>query len=90
MPVFVACGGAGTLFTNPEKTERLVSILETLPNMGWARPVTNLHLAVQEIAFKSSIPTVFQIAPPGMVNETFTGSFEASKDLNAGVNSLSY
>ena len=53
VPIFVACGGAGTLFIDPEKNQRLVSVLETLPNMGWARPVTNLHLAVQEIAFES-------------------------------------
>lgn len=88
--VFVACGGAGQLFIDPEKSKRLVTILETLPNMGWARPITDLHQAVQEIAFKSSIPTVFQIAPPGMTNEGLTNKFTATKDMNAGVNSASY
>ena len=42
---FVACGGAGQLFIGPDK--RLVTVLETLPDMGWARPVTDLHMAVQ-------------------------------------------
>jgi hypothetical protein len=61
---FVACGGAGQLFL-PDGT-RLVEVLKTMPNMDWAEPITALHMAVQDIAFKSSIPTVFQIAPPGM------------------------
>jgi len=88
--VFVACGGAGQLFIDPEKLNRLVTILETMPNMGWARPITDLHMAVQDIAFKSSIPTVFQIAPPGMANESLTNKFTATKDMNAGVSSVSY
>jgi len=88
--VFVACGGAGQLFIDPDKSKRLVTILETMPNMGWARPVTDLHKVVQEIAFKSSIPTVFQIAPPGMANDSLTNKFTATKDMNAGVNSASY
>ena len=88
--VFVACGGAGQLFIDPEKLNRLVTILETMPNMGWARPVTDLHMVVQDIAFKSSIPTVFQIAPPGMANESLTNKFTAAKDMNAGVSSVSY
>ena len=42
--IFVACGGAGQLFIGPDK--RFVSVLETLPNMDWARPVTDLHMEV--------------------------------------------
>ena len=88
--VFVACGGAGQLFIDPERSKRLVTVLETMPNMEWARPVTDLHMAVQDMAFKSDIPTVFQITPPGMSSSSLTGEFKASKDMAAGVNSLSY
>jgi len=88
--VFVACGGAGQLFIDPERSKRLVTVLETMPNMEWVRPVTDLHMAVQEMAFKSGIPTVFQITPPGMSSGSLTGEFKASKDMAAGVNSLSY
>ena len=41
-------------------------MLKKMPNMEWAEPITALHMAVQDIAFKSSIPTVLQINPPGM------------------------
>ncbi len=61
---FVACGGAGQLFL-PDGG-RLWEILAKMPNMEWAEPVTALHMAVQDIAFKSNIPVVLQIAPPGM------------------------
>jgi putative NADH-flavin reductase len=88
--VFVACGGAGQLFIDPERSKRLVTVLETMPNMEWVRPVTDLHMAVQDMAFKSDIPTVFQITPPGMSSGSLTGEFKASKDMAAGVNSLSY
>ena len=70
---FVACGGAGQLFL-PDGT-RLVEVLKTLPNMEWAEPVTALHMAVQDIAFKSSIPTVLQITPPGMGEGEITREF---------------
>jgi hypothetical protein len=69
---FVACGGAGLLFQ--ADGSRLVSLLETLPDMGWARPVTELHLQVQDIAFHSSIARVFQIAPPGMHDGAESGT----------------
>lgn len=88
--IFVACGGAGQLFLSPERSDRLVTVLEKLPNMGWARPVTDLHMAVQDISFKSAIPTVFQITPPGMNNDGLTNTFQVTKDVNAGVSSVSY
>lgn len=42
---FVACGGAGQLFQ--EDGSRVVTMLEKMPNMGWARPITDLHMRVQ-------------------------------------------
>jgi hypothetical protein len=71
---FIACGGAGQLF-QPDGT-RLWEFLATLPNMGWAKPITELHMSVQEVAFKSSIPMVMQIAPPGMANGEYRSKIE--------------
>lgn len=88
--VFVACGGAGQLFTTPDRSDRVVSYLEKMPNMGWARPVTNLHMSVQAIAYGSNIPMVMQICPPGMSSGAFTNSYSPIKDISGGVGSASY
>ena len=69
---------------------RVVTMLEKMPNMGWARPITDLHMCVQELSFSSSIPSVFQIAPPGMSDGAESGSIQPAKDKSAGVFSTSY
>lgn len=56
----------------------------------WLKPVTLLHLATQQVAFSSSIPTVAQISPPGMAAGALSGEYKPIKDIVAGVNSASY
>ena len=85
---FVACGGAGQLFQ--EDGSRVVTMLEKMPDMGWARPITDLHMRVQELSFASSIPMVLQIAPPGMNDGEASGTVKPCKDKPAGVFSTSY
>ena len=92
VPSFVACGGAGQL-----RVSDVPDALRVYEEVGdkwgaWLTPVTEMHLAVQvqHAAFASTIPTVAQIAPPGMSAGELTKSFEPSKDVNAGVNGCSY
>jgi len=95
VPSFVACGGAGEL-----RVSDVPDALRVYEEVGdkwgaWLTPVTEMHLAVQfstqlSMAFASTIPTVAQIAPPGMSAGELTKSFEPSKDVNAGVSGCSY
>lgn len=85
---FVVCGGAGQRIQ--EDGSRVVTMLEKMPDMGWAHPITDLHMQVQELSFASSIPTVFQIAPPGMTNGEASGNVKPCKDNSEGVFSTSY
>lgn len=84
-------GGAGALYTSAEMNERVVANFMNVPGMEWLQPVTELHLRVQEIAFKSSVPVVMQIEPPGMNAGEATGAFEATREgVSAGVFAASY
>jgi uncharacterized protein len=90
VPSFVACGGAGELRVS-DTPDALRLYEEVGDKWGtWLKPVTEMHLAVQQAAFSSTIPTVAQIAPPGMSAGELTKSFGPSKDVSAGVNGCSY
>lgn len=86
---FIVCGGAGALFMNDEKQQRLYEFLGD--SIGtWLKPVSLMHLEAQKIAFESKIPVVAQIAPPGMAAGELTNKLTPGNDITDGVNSASY
>ena len=87
---FAACGGGGVLRVAPAPDSPLLYIVLGDSMGAWLKPVTELHLAVQKLAFESKIPTVFQLAPPQMVPGELSRSFVPQKDVVAGVNKVSY
>lgn len=89
---FIVCGGAGVLKASDEKNAR--HLFEELEGSveSWFKPVSELHLKTQNLAFSSDIPVVAQLAPPAMSPGERTGTFTTSKDFLGvgGMDPISY
>jgi putative NADH-flavin reductase len=84
VPVFIACGGAGELFESLRPDA--LRVYETLPDsMSWIKEVSLIHLDVQEIVFRSQIPTVTQFCPPSMHPGHASNDIEVIGHMSAGL-----